>query len=187
MTPLLLGGVAAAALLAATSIGRDASNPGPTPTPTPPFDYVGAIDPEVQIEAFLAVIRDGESSDNYFSIVGGGSFIGYTKHPGLNSDDTINKAFMPGAVSHACGAYQFQPGTWLECKRALKLSDFGPEAQDAAAVFLLKRRGAYNAITSGNIGAAVDLVKNEWQMFVTPQWNIARVIGAFQDYGGIVS
>jgi len=169
MNPLIIGGAFAtvyAMLSPITSISHD----------SPQTDN--------NLDAFLQIIRDGESSDNYRAIVGGGSFNDYSKHPGLNSDGSVNRSFLPGAASHAAGAYQFQPGTWQLCARALGLTDFGPDSQDAAAIYNLQRIGAYDAVLNGDIDAAIDRCKNEWQMFQTSKWNTAYVKSQFQSYGG---
>jgi hypothetical protein len=36
----------------------------------------------------------------------------------------------PAGVSHAAGAYQFQPGTWAKYAAPLGITDFSPESQD---------------------------------------------------------
>jgi len=152
-----------------------------------PISYAPGSDMSGNIDAFLAVILEGESSHNYKAIVGGGSFSDYSKHPGLNANGSINKAFMPGAPSHACGGYQFQPGTWKRCADALHLPDFSPDSQDRAAVYLLQSHGAYDAIVNGDVAIAADLLKSEWEMFQTSRWNSAAVEKAFTEYGGTLA
>ena len=144
-----------------------------------------SIDTQGNIDAMLALILEGESSHNYRAIVGGGSFGSYATHPGLRVDDSPEPGFLPGKASHAAGGYQFQPGTWLECKRALSLHDFSPASQDAAAIYLMKRRGAYEAAANGQAAIAADLLKNEWEMFQT--WTVSRVEKAFNEYGGTLA
>lgn len=46
-----------------------------------------------------------------------------------------------GYSSAAAGAYQFTPATWDRVKKTLGLSDFGPQAQDQAALQLMRWRG----------------------------------------------
>jgi lysozyme len=46
-----------------------------------------------------------------------------------------------GHSSAAAGAYQFMPSTWDGVQRSLGLPNFGPEAQDIAALNLIRARG----------------------------------------------
>lgn len=136
------------------------------------FSYPTMMDSNVA--AFLAVIRAGESSNNYYAKVGGGNLTTlatYTTIPSVNG-------------SRAVGGYQYQPSTWKEVATALNLTDFSPESQDQGAIFLLKRRGAYNAVVTGQIATACDLLKNEWQMFTLPRWNSDAVASLFVSNGG---
>jgi lysozyme len=67
-----------------------------------------------------------------------------------------------GQVSTAAGRYQIKRATWLECKAGAALPDFGPDSQDRAAVFLLKRRGALDDVRAGRFAAAVNRCRQEW-------------------------
>ncbi len=68
----------------------------------------------------------------------------------------------PGCVSTAAGRYQLIRPTWVACKRALGLQDFGPESQDAAAVHLIKQRGALDDVRAGRVTEAVEKCRREW-------------------------
>jgi lysozyme len=199
MNPLIPIGGIGIALYAASQTSTPIPD-GTDPTPdSSPIDYNGGTDgtdfldslmnttptvspgPNGNITAFLAVIRAGESSNNYGAYVGGGSFTDFSHHPAL---PPTNWPGIPGP-SHACGAYQFEPGTWLECQKALNLPDFSPASQDAAAIYLLQRRGAYTAIQNSDIQSACDLLKNEWQMFTQAKWSVANVTATYQANGGV--
>jgi hypothetical protein len=65
---------------------------------------------------------------------GGGRFKDLSRHP-----DTVIRG--GGYSSAAAGRYQFMPGTWAGAAKALGLRDFGPQAQDAAALYLMRQRG----------------------------------------------
>ena len=65
---------------------------------------------------------------------GGGRFPSLTQHPG----GTVSSG---GYTSGAAGAYQFMPGTWAGAAKKLGLRDFGPQAQDQAALQLIRQRG----------------------------------------------
>lgn len=112
------------------------------------------------LNAYLAVLRAGESSDNYKALVGGGEFQSFADHPSVT--EGFEGIVTSAGPSHAAGAYQFQPGTWKEAQAALGLPDFSPASQDQAAIFLIKRRGAYQAVRSGYLEVAQQLLRNEW-------------------------
>lgn len=70
--------------------------------------------------------------------------------------------FAPGCVSTAAGAYQIIRQTWLRLKARLGLPDFGPESQDAAALELIRSRGALQDVRAGRFVDAVRKCRNEW-------------------------
>ena len=67
-----------------------------------------------------------------------------------------------GCVSTAAGRYQMIRRTWGACAHALRLSDFGPASQDAAAVYLTKQRGALDDVQAGRIADAISKCRREW-------------------------
>ena len=142
---------------------------GPTVTDTANATTDNAIadttpsgSPQGNLDAFLSAIRVAESHDNYGALVGGGTFADFSHHPATGPNP------WPGIVTkwgptHAAGAYQFQPGTWREAAAACGLTDFSPESQDTAAVFLITRRGALEAVQSGDLKTAYAKLRTEWQ------------------------
>jgi muramidase (phage lysozyme) len=71
-------------------------------------------------------------------------------------------------ASAAAGAYQFMPFTWDMAARALGLSEFQPEAQDQAALFLVQRRGALHLADQGVLTPQlVAKLAPEWASFPT--------------------
>jgi muramidase (phage lysozyme) len=111
-----------------------------------------AIDPK--IKAFLDLIGKSEGAD-YNILYGGSKFSDFSKHP--------NKAITAGGItSTAAGKYQFLNKTWVGVANRLKLKDFSPASQDAAAIQLLKDRKAYNLILNGQITEAIYLCSKEW-------------------------
>ena len=97
-----------------------------------------------------------------------------------------------GKVSTAAGRYQLIKPTWLECKRALKLPDFSPDSQDRAAVYLIKRRGALDAVRAGRIADAVDACRQEWASlpgagYGQPERKMAALIDTFSAAGGVLA
>jgi muramidase (phage lysozyme) len=75
-----------------------------------------------------------------------------------------------GYASAAAGAYQFLPGTWQAAARRLKLTDFGPESQDQAALHLVQQRGALQAFDRQGLSAEVlARLAPEWASLPNPQ------------------
>lgn len=100
--------------------------------------------------------RQPSNDDGYDVLVGGGLFTDYTDHP--------RKLVRLSAKlsSTAAGRYQFLKRTWDDVDTALNLPDFGPESQDRACVFLLKRRKAFALIQLGRFDEAVEACRKEW-------------------------
>lgn len=70
--------------------------------------------------------------------------------------------FGPGCVSTAAGAYQIKKATWLRVRDKLRLPDFSPASQDAAAVELLRARGALDLIRQGRFLEGMARAAKEW-------------------------
>lgn len=84
--------------------------------------------------------------------------------PGETLPDAMckNAGFGPGCKSTAAGAYQIIRPSWLNVKNALGLPDFSPTSQDAAAVELIRRRGALEDVKAGRVADAINKCRNEW-------------------------
>jgi len=95
--------------------------------------------------------RTGGGYDIQF---GGGRFNDLSRHP----DQVIR---TPGYASAAAGRYQFMPATWSEVSRKVGATDFGPAAQDAAAVRLMLERG---------VNPDVDPITRENVAKLAPVW-----------------
>lgn len=133
--------------------------------------------------AFLKVIRVGESTDNYYAKVGGGNFSSFVDHPFITGEfKGIRRA--DGRLTTAAGAYQIIKTTWLDIDGKKRFGSFDPAAQDAAAVFLIKRRGAYDDILNGRVSNAVAKLRNEWEFLVTSRWQGQAVARAYTNFGG---
>ncbi len=131
------------------------------------------------LRAFLAVIREGESSDNYRALVGGGEFQSFALHPAETGWPGIRRG-DDGRLTTAAGAYQITRTTY----RDLGGGNFSPESQDLMAIRLLIRRGAYPFVIAGDVAGAVAKLPNEWEMFKQPRWNVARVASVYESNGG---
>src|SRR5215469_6406971 len=91
----------------------------------------------------LAIIRqyEPEPSGSYTSLVGGGQ---------LPADAQFDQYGFPqwsgwtppnGKISHAAGAYQFEPATWAQYASRLGVTDFSPRSQDAVAAACWQAEG----------------------------------------------
>lgn len=122
------------------------------------------VSQEQNLIAFLALIRQVEAKGDYNALVGGGRFDGYTDHPANAGWPGIRRA-DDGRLTTAAGAYQITRTTWNDIRKKVGLLDFSPAAQDAAAVALIERRGAYADVINGDFDRALIKLKNEWEAF----------------------
>lgn len=98
----------------------------------------------------------------------------------------------PGCISTAAGRYQIIRPTWLAAKDALGLTDFGPESQDRAALYLIEKRGALNDVQEGRVSDAVAKVRREWASLPGAGWGqgerpLASLIAAYTTAGGTLA
>lgn len=157
------------------------------------------------IAAFLSVIRQAEGTagrGDYRACYGYGHTIAdLSDHPAVSGEwrgerlpDAMCRAagFGPGCVSSAAGAYQIIKGTWANVARALGLVDFSPASQDAAAVELIRRRGALEDVKAGRFAAAVSKCRNEWASLPgnyagQGQRSMGQLVAWFQQSGGVTA
>lgn len=127
-------------------------------------------------QAFLWMIRVGEGTahdQGYNEQVGGTYFSDMSDHPAnlgwrgmpLSDAQCAGAGRGAGCVSTAAGAYQFIKPTWNSLKSKLGLSDFSPESQDAAALELIRQRGALDAVQAGDIKTAIQKCASIWASF----------------------
>lgn len=142
------------------------------------------------IQAFLWMLRVSEGTsgpDGYSMLVGGGLFDGFDDHPRIMVD-------LPrlGIKSSAAGAYQILRRTWDGVRGKLGLMDFSPASQDAAAVELIRQRGALADVKAGRFVSAVEKCKKEWASLPGAGYGqrentLARLQGAYENAGGLYS
>jgi hypothetical protein len=82
------------------------------------------------------------------------------------------------------------PDTWDDCVRALKLSDFSPENQDKACIWLIQTRNALDDVKQGRFYVACDKVKGIWASFKGAGYkqrelDFKTLYGFYQEAGGI--
>lgn len=131
----------------------------------PPPPRVFAITPERQ--AMLNTIRYAEGTwvngdPSGYRMLFGGSFVSsLDRHP-----DRV--MYSSRYASAAAGAYQFMPFTWAMVSRNLGLSDFQPQSQDQAALFLIERRGGLHLVDRGELTPELAArLSPEWASFPT--------------------
>jgi lysozyme len=153
----------------------------------------------MNIEAFLAMIRYSEGTAKYpdpyrVCFEGRHLITDLSDHPAVTLEwlgerlDFLGPAYA-GKISTAAGAYQIIKPTWLSCKVRLRLPDFGKDAQDAAAILLIREQGAYDLIAGGQVQAAIGKCASIWASLPggtsgQPEAKMAALIGAYVSAGG---
>lgn len=106
----------------------------------------------------------GKGDDGYNVSFGGGLFDnGLAFHPNIRlpfmqTDGRMNS-------SGAAGRYQFINKTWNGLSNQLGLTDFSKEAQDQAAIELIRQNRALEDVKAGNWQSAVGKLGNIWASF----------------------
>ncbi len=119
---------------------------------------------DARVQAFLRVIREGESGQTaraYFMRYGGvGSapkyFDDLSRHP------KIFERTPDGLMSSAAGAYQPTWTTWVETASRWGLPDFSEQSQDEFAVARLIFRDALEDVKAGRFEEACRKCSTEW-------------------------
>jgi muramidase (phage lysozyme) len=117
---------------------------------------------EQNVAAFLQMIRAAEGTagpNGYRTLFGGRLFDQFADHPRIAVTAPLGASTI---TSTAAGAYQILARTWDEARDALELPDFSPASQDAAAVWLIRRRGALADVRAGRFDDALAKVAKEW-------------------------
>ncbi len=138
----------AAVILNPTTYRRDTSSPAQG---------------DINARAFLDMIAAaegtaGQPDDGYRTLFGYGSFDSFRDHPRI-------RVPFGRTYSTAAGRYQILARTWDSLVAKLgrsELPDFGPAAQDRAAIELIRERGALADVRSGRLTDAVTKVRKVW-------------------------
>jgi lysozyme len=101
----------------------------------------------------------------------------------------FNAGLAAGCVSTAAGRYQIIHPTWKRVSGILSLHNFGAEAQDDAAIQLIKEAGALDLVNSGQIAEAIPKCREIWASLPgnsagQPQTSFANLMTAYTDAGG---
>jgi lysozyme len=76
--------------------------------------------------------------------------------------ERITQGIYAGDLSTAAGRYQITRTTWVPLQERLRLPDFSPASQDAAAMELLRECGASPLIDGGQVANAITLSHHIW-------------------------
>ncbi len=122
-----------------------------------------------EYRALLETISWAEGKTDYDTLYGGNKFTNFSTHPN-------QKIKRWGLTSSAAGKYQFTHRTfkYLRDERDLFQDGFTPEAQDEAALYLIKKRGVDEksldlAIQTGNFNHIWDKLARTWASLPTKE------------------
>ena len=140
--------------------------------------------------AFLDMIAYSEGTagpNGYRTLFGGTTFDSFANHP-RQSFQFTDKAGR-NLRTTAAGRYQFLARTWDELAKKLELSDFGPANQDAAALELIRQRGALRDVQAGRIQAAIAKVAPIWASlpgagYNQPERKLSNLLASYTQAGG---
>lgn len=147
-----------------------------TPTDTNEAHNMETPQAQANLSAFLKTIHHsegtGQGGRNPYATVYAYKFTitDFSDHPanlgwrGVQLSDQMCSlaGFGSGCVSTAAGAYQITKTTWNRLKKKLGLVDFSKASQDAAALELIRERGALADVMAGRFDQAVSKCRKEW-------------------------
>ena len=118
------------------------------------------------INRIEAIIEDEPLISIVSGMDGPNTFADYSAHPFAAGRPAIVVRTAPTLLeSTASGRYQITLPTWKEITATWTSKIFSPQAQDAAALELLKQCRALNFIDTGNITAAIEAACETWASF----------------------
>lgn len=197
---------------ALANLGTPSDTPNDTPPPDETTDQLTTAMEDIQVtfnpttyapaavpvdvasnneKAFLDMIAFSEGVrpgiDGYKTLFGGGMFDSFADHPRQIFNFT-NKNGEKLKTS-AAGRYQFLARTWDALARRLSLSDFSPENQDAAALELVRERGALADVQAGRIEIAIGKCAKIWASlpgagYAQQERKLSTLVAQFQSAGG---
>jgi lysozyme len=162
-----------------------------------PSTYTGnstdAYTASANVSAFLDLIAYAEGTLNergYQTQFGYRYFTSFADHPRQYFDytDQAGRTFK----TSASGRYQIIVKTWDALKAKLGLQDFSPASQDAAAVELIRQRGALNDVKAGRIADAVTKCAPVWASlpgagYNQPERQLSSLLTTYTAQGGTLA
>lgn len=159
--------------------------------------------PDRNVAAFLQAIAQAEGTANQpdpYRVCFGyrHTIMSLREHPAITGEWRGEKlpdnqcraaGYGPGCVSTAAGKYQIVRPTWERLRDRLKLRDFGPASQDAAARELLRESGALARVERGDLVGAISAARRTWASlpgagYDQPERNLGYIQTAFLNAGG---
>lgn len=161
--------------------------------PAPLDAFVPAADPLSNRRAFLDMIAYAEgtaSPEGYRTMFGHRLFTDFADHP--RQYFTFKNSRGETLQTSAAGRYQFLARTWDSLVAKLGLSDFGPENQDAAALELVRQRGALADVDAGLIDTAIQKCAPIWASlpgagYAQPERKLHQLTAAYFNAGGFIA
>lgn len=126
------------------------------------------------VRAFLDLLGAAEGAD-YGTIVGGGQFDDFSRHPGVVGVRTAE------GPSTAAGKYQITKTTYSDFAPKIGVSDFSPESQDRLALAIIEREGALGDVLAGDFDAAIKKLGNRWASLPSSPYSQPKRDQAFVD------
>lgn len=139
------------------------------------------------VRAFLDMIAfaegtAGHGQDGYNILYGYGTFDSYADHP---------RQYIPfrNTTTSAAGRYQILARTWDGVRAKIGAQDFSPVSQDAAAVELIRERGALADVQAGRTVRAINKVAKVWASlpgagYSQPERQLSALLQAYGRSGG---
>ena len=140
--------------------------------------------------AFLDMLAYSEGTagpNGYRTLFGGTLFESYADHPRQSFQFTDKKGRTLRTT--AAGRYQFLSRTWDALKAQLNLPDFSPASQDAAALELVRQRGALRDVQAGRIVQAIQKCAPIWASlpgagYDQPERKLSSLLTTYAQAGG---
>lgn len=198
--PLPWGGDAAPS---ADSVPSDAVDQLPTmyqsaaialdPTSWGVFTPQATPSEDANVRAFLDMLAYSEGTagpDGYRTMFGGQLCDSYADHPRRVFSFTNSRGQT--LTTSAAGRYQFLARTWDALKAKLGLPDFSPDSQDAAAIELIRERGALADVRAGRIAQAIAKCAPTWASlpgagYAQPERSLDSLMASYSGAGGITN
>lgn len=157
---------------------------------------MAVIEEHPNVRAFLDMLAVSEGTVNYGKqngydvLFGGGLFVGFDDHP---RQKITRKMSGRSITSTAAGRYQFLERTWDAIVKQYGFKGrFTPEAQDLAAIKLIKERRAYEDVLAGRFDIAVEKCRNIWASlpgagYGQPEHKLENLQASYLKAGGTIA